>query len=368
MALLDLFHRAVIPCFDGDQSCATNSSPHGPRIRGCITAGIPTYGIEIIAHAAPHYLDRYGSATRRLLAAIMELSDVLSLDPTRSRFRIGIPLGEEWRKNISEVLGVGLATQTVCHFLPAHRSEIRRIRKASGRRTCDFLIIQPNQITVYEARGRKDINSAQSAAKDLPEKKATHKRAHYRYGLIALTGIPGPLEVGIYDPPGELDLPLPAKHEYLLPMARYYSSFARAAGLLNLAYEMESRVYEIEKAEKWIEKPLPISEKQITYDAKSWKSGSETFFHSQFQPRIYYEDSEYKEIEGGSEREGQPHKEHNVLRYGLDFGVSSRIIELLAKWELEKLHSLDFKPLVNTDMFLYMGSDGIAVQIVKTGK
>lgn len=355
----DLFAECSIPVRDGDGSCATNGSPHGGTIRNLVRSGIKVRPIALVHYASVHYLIRDCGPARRIVRAFDDLAGTMYRDADTQALHLRASGDHEWTGAVSQVLGVGLATLTMCKALPAKLAEITRIT-STGKR-CDFRVVSGGFTAVYEARGRNIRSQVLGAAKDLDAKKAAHV-AHYKYGVIsALPNDGQPVELFIFDPPGDENLKPPSTEERYLQFARHYRSVAALAGMATLADAIKRRSSEIAKTKKWISGPIvekmPKFRGEIQHEGRTFlrdEHGETADLIERIRPLRL-------EAPGKPERRPEWEPRHPV---NIEFGLDAAVVEALNSWEFEKLFDIPLKTHAQPNKLLHVAEDGSLLRVI----
>jgi hypothetical protein len=354
--LIDLFSDCAIAVHDGDGSCAANATPHGGRLRGLIRSRLHVTPISLIHSASTHYLSRdFCGPSRRFWSAFNDLADALYRDSPTGALCLRRTGDNEWTGNVSEVLGVGLATEIMCQVLPAKVANVVKIR-ATGTR-CDFSVVTQGFTAVYEARGRNSRAMVTSASSRLPTKKAAHI-ASYKYGIVsALPNDGAPVESFIFDPPGEENLKPPTIEQWSLQLARHYRKVAARAGLGTLASAIGKRIEAITKQERWISEPLlqdlPGLRKEIRHEGRIFLVGEET------PQRELVQHIEPPLLEDAHTAE-KPRRQ----AFDLEFGIDSLVADALRRWEFAKLAELPLKAHAASERLLNVAGDGSILRVI----
>lgn len=349
----DLFAECSIPVRDGDGSCATNSSPHGGAIRNLVRSGVKVRPIALVHYASVHYLIRDCGPARRIVRAFDDLAGTMYRDAGTQALHLRPSGDHEWTGAVSQVLGVGLATLTMCKALSVKLAEITRITTTTKR--CDFRVVSGGFTAVYEARGRSVRSQVRGAAKDLPAKKAAHV-AHYKYGVISSLPNDGqPVELFIFDPPGDEKLKPPSTEERYLQLARHYRNAAALAGMRTLADALEHRSSEITRTKEWIAGPvmkkMPKFRGEIQHEGRTFLSdeyGETAELIQQIRPLRL-------EAPGMPERRSEWEPRHPI---SIEFGLDAAVVEALSKWEFEKLLDIPLKTHAQPNKLLHVAEDG----------
>ena len=353
--LRDLFSECTIAVNDGDGSCAINPAPHGPALRNLLTTGLRVRPIQLVHYASAHFLSRNGFQLTRLGMAFGHLSGALYRNANESLClrRTG---DHEWMGDVSEVLGVGIATLAMCRTLPARFAEISRI-DATGPR-CDFEVVTNGLTVIYEARGRNSRKRAIAAKAGLPGKKAA-RPASFKYGLISsLPNDGNPAELFIFDPPADDNVNGPTEDEHRLQIARHYTTMAAHAGLHTLAKSLAKRTSEIRASQKWIAGPLinelPNSRSTISQEGRSFLQDEKADTDTQ-----WIEDDRPRRL---PHRLNPPSDSKPRLR--LEFGLDSRVVDALRRWDFSQIFDIPLKTHTSFERLIHIAEDGSLLRIV----
>jgi hypothetical protein len=261
-------------------------------------------------------------------------------------------------KNVSEVLGVGLANVLMCRVLPAERQTISRISGSSSR--CDYLIISDGFTTVYEARGRNNINNLFSAATSLPVKKAAHVATH-KYGILSFLPVDGLApEIYVFDPPGDADLRPPTTEERYLQLSRHYASVAMLAGLGTLSRALVERRKAIISGGKWLSEPLATRGRNwrvFEIEGRKYaeeEEGVDRFLTERLQKPLRL---------GGPARETPEREPRSPSPLHIRFGLDLSVAEALIHWDFEQLSKLKIKNELLPEKMSSIGEDGSILRI-----
>lgn len=355
----DLFADCDIPVRDGDGSCAANTTPHGGALRNLVRLGIKVRPIALVHYASVHYLIRDCGPARRIVRAFDDLAGTMYRNAGTQALHLRASGDHEWTGAVSQVLGVGLATLTMCKALSVKLAEITRIT-TTGKR-CDFRVVSGGFTAVYEARGRSIRSQVRGAAKDLPAKKAAHV-ATYKYGVISSLPNDGqPVELFVFDPPGDENLKPPSTEERYLQLARHYRNAAALAGMRTLADAIERRSSEIARTKEWISGPvvlkMPKFRGEISHEGR-------TFLRDEYgEMADLIKQIEPLRLEAPGKPEHRPEWEprHPV---SLEFGLDAAVVEALNKWEFEKLLDIPLKTYAQPNKLLHVAEDGSILRVL----
>lgn len=355
--LVDLFSECVVAVHDGDGKCAASRAPHGARLRGFLRDGLRVRPIVLIHSASTHYLSRDCGLARRFCRAFDDLAGTLYRDARTGALCLRQSGDHEWTGSVSEVLGVGLATEVMCQTLPARVAEVARINSTGVR--CDYRIVSRGFTVVYEARGRSSRSVVRSAASGLSAKKAAHV-AHYKYGVVSSLPNNGrPAEIFIFDPPGDEGLEPPSAEERNLQLARHYRDAAARAGLGTLARAIGTRIDRIIAKESWISGPvletLPSWRNEVPHEGRTFLVGEEAEVMEQL--RLV----EPPQLERPRKPDWKPR--HS---FGLEFGLDSNVADALRRWDFSKLLDIPLKTHTLPERLLHLADDGSLLKVVAT--
>lgn len=350
----DLFSECEIKVHDGDGSCAVNRTPHGGTIRNLLRTGIKVRPIALVHYASVHYLIRNGGPARRIIRAFDDLAGTLYREASTQALHLRASGDHEWTGAVSQVLGVGLATLAMCKILPAKLAEISRIT-TTGKR-CDFQVVSGGFTAVYEARGRNSRSKVQGAAKDLPAKKRAHV-AHYKYGVIsALPNDGRPVELFLFDPPGNEGLKPPTTEQRYLQLAHHYRNAAALAGMGTLADALDRRSSEIVSSKKWISGPIvrkmPEFHGQVQHEGR-------TFLRDEHGAEVRLIEHAPLRPEAPDRPEWKP-----LHPFRLEFGLDAAVVESLNRWDFEKLLDIRLKTYAQPDKLLHVAEDGSLLRVI----
>lgn len=351
----DLFTECIVAVQDGDGKCAAIAAPHGGRLRGFIRDGLRVRPIVLIHSASTHYLSRDCGLTRRFCRAFDDLAGTLYRDAQTGALCLRRSGDHEWTGGVSEVLGVGLATELMCRALQARVAEVGRI-SSTGKR-CDYRIVSRGSIVVYEARGRSSRSMVRSATKGLRAKKAAHV-AHYKYGVVASIPNNGSFaELFVFDPPGDEGLKPPSAEERNLQLARHYRNAAALAGLGTLARAIDKRIENITAKEEWISGPvietLPLRRGEIQHEGRTFLVGEEAMAMEQLKL------VEPLRLEGPRKPGWKPR--HS---FSLEFGLDSTVADALRRWDFSGLLDIPLKAHTMPEKLLDVAGDGSLLRVV----
>jgi hypothetical protein len=313
----------------------------------------------LVHYASVHYLIRDCGPARRIVRAFDDLAGTMYRDAGTQALHLRASGDHEWTGAVSQVLGVGLATLTMCRTLSVKLAEITRITTTSKR--CDFRVVSGGFTAVYEARGRSRRSQVWGASKDLAAKKAAHV-AHYKYGVISSLPNNGqPVELFVFDPPGDENLKPPSTEERYLQLARHYRNAAALAGMATLADALERRSSEIAKSKKWI--PGPVVERMPKFRGEIQHEGR-TFLrdeHGETADLIERIRPLRLEAPGKPERRPDWESRHPV---SIEFGLDAAVVDALNKWEFEKLLDIPLKTHAQQNKLLHVAEDGSLLRVL----
>ncbi|TEB05594.1 hypothetical protein Psch_02635 [Pelotomaculum schinkii] len=332
-----LFTKRNIPCHDADGSCKFAIGPHKRILIEQINNGLSLYPIQIPHYASVHYVGRWGTLSGRFCNAFLNIAASFDAPPDSQYLTLKNEY-HELKTNSSEIIGVGLATISMCRIFNARLPEVSRI-DGSGKR-CDYRISKNREIIIYEARGREHKSDFTKAAKEIPAKKQAHV-ADYKYGIISSLPRDGmPVQIYFYDPPGDEHVNPPSHFEMLINTAKYYEKASRLSGYFILADKINSRINKCLAQGDWIEGELEIPENVI-------KMGDEyriqnLSFWSAMQPAI------------------APSRDYKI---GLRFGLHNRVRNYLIRWQINSLLEYTCPEIIDYEKKISIAQDGTLLKI-----
>lgn len=334
---MDLFGRAKINVFDGDDRENNVDINYRANLRRLLDNGMELRGIQIFHYAAPHYASRYNRPVLRYINALVNGGACIGIKD--GYMVLTNTESNELQRQSSEIIAVGLANMMVCKWFDINTKYINPIRKTTKR--CDFEFQLNNTTYIYEVKGRKNRSQFNEALHDAILKKANHQADEKLAFICHLPRDRSPLSINVYDP--EVDAGESYDKTYRL--VNHYARMCRLSGLTILAEVLEKRVQTFESRKEWTSEPVGYSE-NVTKMINEVTIGNHKYLTSRHTYELSY-------------------SETNSSKMVLYFGISDKVVRMLEQWNIEELNSYNHENYVDEDKKISFLEDGTFMCITK---